>query len=116
MACTIEVYGVNFVFDKATLRPESEPVLKQVLALFTTIPGFAAEVAGHTNNIGTAAYNVRLSDACAATLRTWLIQHGVAASRVSSRGYGDTQPLVPNTSDENRFKNRRVEPRRTNCK
>ena len=115
-ACTIEVYGVNFDFDKATLRPESAPVLRQVLALFTTIPGFASEVAGHTDNIGTAAYNMRLSDARAAAVRNWLIQHGVAAPRVSSRGYGDTQPLVPNTSDENRFKNRRVELRRTNCK
>jgi outer membrane protein OmpA-like peptidoglycan-associated protein len=115
-ACTIEVYGVNFDFDKATLRPESEPVLREVLALFTTIPGFATEVAGHTDNVGTAAYNMRLSEARAAAVRNWLIQHAVAASRVSSRGYGDTQPLVPNTSDENRFKNRRVELRRTKCK
>jgi outer membrane protein OmpA-like peptidoglycan-associated protein len=115
-ACTIEVYGVNFDFDKSDLRADSEPVLRQVLALFTTIPGFAAEVAGHTDNIGTAAYNMRLSDARAAAVKTWLIRHGVAAAHVSSRGYGDTQPLVPNTSDENRFKNRRVELRRTNCK
>lgn len=114
-ACTIEVYGVNFDFDKSTLRPESEPVLKQVLALFTTIPGFAAEVGGHTDNVGTSAYNLRLSDARAAAVKTWLVKHGLAANRVTSRGYGDTQPLVPNTTDENRFKNRRVELKRTNC-
>ena len=114
-ACTIEVYGVNFDFDKSTLRPDSEPVLKQVLALFTTIPGFAAEVGGHTDNVGTSAYNLRLSDARAAAVKTWLVKHGLAANRVTSRGYGDTQPLVPNTTDENRFKNRRVELKRTNC-
>ena len=115
-ACTIEVYGVNFDFDKAILRPESEPVLKRVLALFTRTPGFSAEVSGHTDNIGTPAYNLRLSEARAEAVKAWLVAHGIAASRVTSRGYGDTVPLVPNTSDANRFKNRRVELRRTNCR
>ncbi|MDE2005154.1 MAG: OmpA family protein [Rhodospirillales bacterium] len=115
LACTIEVYGVNFDFDKSTLRPEAEPVLHQVLALFTSIPGFAAEVGGHTDNIGTEAYNMRLSQARAEAVRDWLIRHGVAAARIEARGYGDTRPLVPNTSDANRFKNRRVELRRRNC-
>ncbi len=115
-ACAIEVYGVNFDFNKATLRPESEPVLKQVLALFTATPSFAAEVSGHTDNIGTAEYNMKLSDARATAVKAWLVGHGVAATRVSSRGYGDTRPLVPNDTDANRFKNRRVELRRENCK
>ncbi len=114
-ACAIEVYGVNFDFNKAMLRPDSEPVLKQVQALFTGTPSFAAEVSGHTDNIGTPAYNLTLSDARAAAVKAWLVQHGVAATRVTSRGYGDTRPLVPNTTDANRFKNRRVELRRTNC-
>lgn len=115
-ACTIEVYGVNFDFNKADLRPDSEPILKQVLALFTGTPSFAAEVSGHTDNVGTPAYNLKLSDARAAAVKTWLVGHGVAASRVTSRGYGDTRPLVPNTTDANRFKNRRVELQRQNCK
>jgi outer membrane protein OmpA-like peptidoglycan-associated protein len=115
-ACTLEVYGVNFDFDKALLRLDSEPVLKQVLALFTGTPEFAAEVGGHTDNIGKPPYNLKLSDARAAAVKTWLVGHGVAAARVSSHGYGDTRPLVPNTTDENRFKNRRVELKRANCK
>jgi outer membrane protein OmpA-like peptidoglycan-associated protein/uncharacterized protein YegJ (DUF2314 family) len=115
-ACTIEVYGVNFDFNKATLRPESEPVLQAVLKLFTGTPSFSAEVSGHTDNIGTEDYNMKLSDARAAAVKTWLVQHGVAATRVSSRGYGDTRPLVPNDNDADRFKNRRVELRRENCK
>ncbi len=114
-ACTIEVYGVNFDFDKSVLRGDSEPTLKLVQGLFTTTPGFTAEVGGHTDNVGSSAYNLKLSDARAAAVKTWLVQHGVAASRVTSRGYGDTQPLVPNTTDENRLKNRRVELRRANC-
>ncbi len=115
-ACAIEVYGVNFDFDKAVLRPDSEPMLKQVLALFTRTPGFSAEVGGHTDNIGTPEYNVKLSEARAEAVKSWLVAHGVAPARVTARGYGDTRPLVPNTTDANRFKNRRVELRTANCR
>jgi len=90
-------------------------MLKQVLALFTSTPSFSAEVSGHTDNVGTPDYNLKLSDARAAAVKAWLVQQGVAAARLTSRGYGDTRPLVPNTTDENRFKNRRVELRRANC-
>jgi outer membrane protein OmpA-like peptidoglycan-associated protein len=115
-ACAIEVYGVNFDFDKSELRPDSEPMLKQVLALFTRTPGFSAEVGGHTDNVGKPDYNLKLSDARAATVKAWLMAHGVAPQRVTSHGYGDTRPLVPNTTDENRFKNRRVELRTAACR
>ncbi len=115
-ACTIEVYGVNFDFDKSTLRPDSEAVLRAVQQLFSAAPSFSAEVGGHTDNIGKADYNMKLSDARAAAVKTWLVAHGVAADRVTSRGYGATRPLVPNDTDANRFKNRRVELRRMNCK
>jgi outer membrane protein OmpA-like peptidoglycan-associated protein len=90
-------------------------MLRQILALFTSTPAFSAEVSGHTDNIGAPAYNLKLSDARAAAVKTWLVQQGVAPARITSRGYGDTRPLAPNTTDENRFKNRRVELRRANC-
>jgi outer membrane protein OmpA-like peptidoglycan-associated protein len=114
--CTLEIYGVNFDFNKASLRPDSEPVLNQVLALFTADPAYAAEVGGHTDNIGTESYNMKLSGARAAAVKTWLVAHGIAAGRITTQGYGDTRPLVPNTTDANRFKNRRVELKRQNCK
>jgi len=114
--CTIEVYGVNFDFDKSALRPDSEPVLRAVLQLFAATPSFRAEVGGHTDNIGMPDYNMKLSAARAAAVKAWLVAHSVASARVTSRGYGDTRPLVANDTDANRFKNRRVELRRMNCR
>ena len=61
-------------------------------------------------------YNLKLSEARAAAVKTWLLAHNVTADRVTSHGYGDTHPLVLNDTDADRFKNRRVELRRTNCR
>jgi outer membrane protein OmpA-like peptidoglycan-associated protein len=114
--CKLEIYGVNFDFNKATLRPESEPVLTQVQSLFAADPTYAGEIGGHTDNVGSEPYNLKLSGERAAAVKAWLVAHGVAATRLSTQGYGDTKPLVPNTTDENRFKNRRVELKKNNCK
>ena len=115
-SCVLEVYGINFDFDRATLRPDSEPVLNQVKALFAADSAYAAEIGGHTDNVGTRAYNTKLSADRAAAVKAWLAGQGVAAGRMTTAGYADTKPLVPNTTDENRFRNRRVELRRVNCK
>ena len=114
-ACTLEVYGVNFDFDKATLRPDSTPVLNQVLALFSNDAAYAAEIGGHTDNIGQRAYNRTLSSKRAEAVKIWLVNHGASGVRITTAGYGDSRPLVPNTTDENRFRNRRVELRRKAC-
>ncbi len=113
--CKLEIYGVNFDFDKATLKPDSEPVLKEVLAIFEAEPKYSGEIGGHTDNVGKHAYNVKLSGERAAAVKAWLVAHGVQAGRLRTAGYGDSRPLVPNTTDENRAKNRRVELKRDHC-
>jgi outer membrane protein OmpA-like peptidoglycan-associated protein len=91
-------------------------VLSQLLSLFTSDPSYAGEIGGHTDDVGKAAYNLTLSGARAEAVKTWLVAHGVAAARLTTHGYGDTVPLVPNTTDANRAKNRRVELKRNDCK
>jgi outer membrane protein OmpA-like peptidoglycan-associated protein len=115
-ACTLEIYGVNFDTDKSTLRPDADPVLEQVLALFKADPKMTAEISGHTDDRGAKDYNVKLSGERADVVKAWLVAHGIDATRMTAKGYGMTKPLVPNTSDENRAKNRRVELTKQNCK
>ncbi|MBS2032968.1 MAG: OmpA family protein [Deltaproteobacteria bacterium] len=115
-SCKAAVYGLNFDFNKATLRPDSEPTLQQVLRLLKDDPKLQVEIGGHTDNVGAHDYNMKLSDQRAAAVKEWLIAHGIAGVRLSSQGYGDTQPLVPNSSDMNRAQNRRVELKKPNCK
>jgi outer membrane protein OmpA-like peptidoglycan-associated protein len=114
--CTLTVYGINFDFDKDTLRPDSMPVLEQVRLLFANDAAYSAEVGGHTDNQGARDYNAKLSARRADAVKAWLVSKGIAAGRITTAGYGDTRPLVPNSSDANKAKNRRVELRRANCK
>lgn len=114
--CKLEIYGVNFDTDKSTLRPDSDPVLEQVLALFKSDPKLTADLSGHTDDTGKKDYNMKLSEDRANAVMAWLVSHGVDAGRLTAHGYGDTKPLVPNTNDANRQKNRRVELEKKNCK
>jgi outer membrane protein OmpA-like peptidoglycan-associated protein len=114
--CVLTVYGVNFDFDKDTLRPDSIPVLEQVRLLFANDATYSAEVGGHTDNQGARDYNMKLSGKRADAVKAWLVGKGIAAARITTAGYGDTRPIAPNTSDENKAKNRRVELRRAGCK
>ncbi len=107
--CHVALYGVLFDFNKSTLQPASDGVLTQVSALMAANPSLNVEVQGHTDNVGTDAYNQTLSEARARSVMAWLTQHGVAAGRLTARGYGMSRPIADNASDEGRMKNRRVE-------
>ena len=114
--CHLALTGVLFDFNKSTLKPESDPILQQVSAMMTQDQTLKLEVQGHTDAIGSDAYNQPLSEARARSVVAWLSQHGVSASRLWARGYGKTRPVASNATDEGRAQNRRVEIANMACK
>jgi outer membrane protein OmpA-like peptidoglycan-associated protein len=102
--------GILFAMGKADLQPESRPVLKEIATTLKQHPDLKVLIEGHTDNVGSAASNLTLSDARAAAVKTALVgDYGVDADRVSTKGLGDTKPAVPNTTAAGRAQNRRVE-------
>lgn len=101
----------NIFFDsgKWDLRPESMPEVQRLAELLRRNASISIELAGHTDDVGNDAANVTLSQNRVNSVMNALIELGIEASRLTAKGYGETAPTVPNTSDENRQKNRRVE-------
>jgi len=113
--CHVALYGIHFDFNKATLRPDSEPVLEKVLALVKERPDLKLEIEGHTDNVGGEDYNQKLSESRANAVIDWLRAKSVAAGRLTAHGYGMKMPIADNGSDEGRAKNRRVELKNPGC-
>ncbi len=101
--------GVNFELGKATLLPEARTVLDQVAASLVANPDVRVEVAGYTDNTGSKALNVRLSNDRAGAVRAYLIERGVSAGQLEAKGYGPASPVASNATKEGRAQNRRVE-------
>ncbi len=103
---------VRIQFDerKATIRPESTKLLSQVGDVLKSTPGLRLEIQGHTDTEGTPAENLRLSEQRAAAVKAYLVQKlGIAASRLTTAGFGDTKPIADTSTEQGRAKNRRVE-------
>lgn len=105
----VRLDNVHFAFDKADLLPGYEKELDKLVDLMTDFPFLRVEIEGHTDDQGSDAYNDKLSDARAKAVVDHLLKKKVSADRISWKGYGKRQPQVPNTSEENRALNRRVE-------
>jgi OOP family OmpA-OmpF porin len=105
----VAVYGINFDTGKATIKPESETVLGEILSLATQNPNLKLRIEGHTDNVGGSAANRKLSEDRAAAVRAWLVQKGVRAANLTSAGLGDGKPVADNGSEDGRARNRRVE-------
>jgi outer membrane protein OmpA-like peptidoglycan-associated protein len=114
-SCHVALYGVLFDFNKSTLQPESDPLLQKVADLLARDATLKLEVQGHTDNVGSDAYNQTLSEARARAVVDWLTKHGTAPGRLTAKGYGKTRPVADNNSDEGRAKNRRVEIANPGC-
>ncbi len=108
----VDLYGILFDTAQATLRPESEQTLEQVLALLQRRQELKLVIAGHTDSQGDTAYNASLSQRRAAAVLAWLVERGVAAGRLASEGHGESRPVASNATEEGRARNRRVEIRR----
>jgi outer membrane protein OmpA-like peptidoglycan-associated protein len=105
----VEIPNVNFETNSYTLDPASYEDLDRAVSLLKLNRDINVELSAHTDDKGSDAYNDKLSEQRAASVAAYIINKGVDKKRIVSKGYGKKQPLVPNTSDENRAKNRRVE-------
>lgn len=101
--------SITFASGSARLSGESAPFLAAILDIVQRCPDLAIEVGGHTDSVGAPDLNQRLSEARAAAVAAYLAQNGVAATRVSARGYGEARPAYPNDTPRNRALNRRIE-------
>jgi OOP family OmpA-OmpF porin len=104
----IQLPGVNFERNSDRLQPGADVVLREAAQTLMRNPTIKVEVAGHTDSVGEVDYNEGLSARRAATVRDFLISQGVSPARMTSRGYGEMQPVADNTTDEGKAANRRV--------
>ena len=100
---------INFDTGKSTIKPESGPIINQIVEMMKANPGLKVRVEGHTDNVGNAKSNKTLSDERAKAVVAALVAQGVDAKRLSAAGHGQDKPIADNKTEEGRAKNRRVE-------
>jgi outer membrane protein OmpA-like peptidoglycan-associated protein len=100
---------LKFEFNKADLRPEDRELLSRIAGILMTSHDYTISVNGHTDDVGSASYNQKLSERRAQVVRDYLVKAGMPAQILSVQGHGKTLPLVRGSSDAARAKNRRVE-------
>ena len=107
---SVAIYGIYFDTAKSDLKPESEPAVDEIAKLLTTNPTLKVYIVGHTDMVGDAAGNVKLSQARAQSVINALVtKHGIAAARLIAFGNGPYAPVASNKTDDGKAKNRRVE-------
>jgi OOP family OmpA-OmpF porin len=105
---------INFDLDKATLRPDAQPIIEEINKLLASDAGLKLSIEGHTDSTGKPDHNRELATSRARSVLGALVGLGVDASRLSSKGFGPDKPIADNATDEGRAKNRRVELVKTN--
>jgi len=109
LVMTLDSKSIRFDFDKATIKPEYRDILNRIAGIMMTLKGYTIAVYGYTDDIGTPAYNLQLSRRRAEAVRDFLVQTGIPATIMSTKGFGKADPRVPGDSEQARAANRRVE-------
>ncbi|MDN3582445.1 OmpA family protein [Mucilaginibacter flavus] len=105
----IITHGINFDIDKASIKPESMGTLNMIVSVLKDNPEIKFQVGGHTDNSGTPAHNLTLSQQRADAVKAQLVTMGIDAARLTTKGFGDTKPISDNVTIEGKANNRRVE-------
>ena len=106
----VAVYGIYFDFDKAEIKPESDPALKEIVKLLQKNATLKLYVVGHTDNVGELNYNMKLSRRRAdAVVKKLVSDYGISANRLQSHGVGPLAPISTNKTEEGQALNRRLE-------
>jgi OOP family OmpA-OmpF porin len=105
----VELRGPHFDFDKATLKPEGKRKVDDGIKMMKENPSLRVSVEGHTDSIGSDAYNQRLSERRANAVRDYMVDQGISSSRITTKGWGESKPAASNKTEEGRAQNRRVE-------
>jgi OOP family OmpA-OmpF porin len=100
---------VLFDFDKSNVKPEAATILDRLVVFMNENKDKKAELSGHTDNVGTEAYNQKLSERRVNSVREYVVKKGVDSSRISGQGFGESKPIAENKTAQGRAKNRRVE-------
>lgn len=101
--------GITFAYDRADVQPQFQPTLNDVASVLSQYPKTYIDVLGHTDSDGSDAYNQTLSERRAQAVASYLVNRGVQSARIATRGYGETQPIASNATEEGKASNRRVE-------
>jgi outer membrane protein OmpA-like peptidoglycan-associated protein len=109
LVMTLDSKSIRFDFDKATIKPEYRDILNRIAGIMMTLKGYAIAVYGYTDDVGTQSYNLQLSQRRAQAVRDFLVQTGISATIMSTKGFGKADPRVPGDSEQARAANRRVE-------
>ncbi len=98
-----------FDFDKSVLKPETTQILDRLVVFMNENKDKGANLAGHTDSVGSEAYNQGLSERRVNSVKDYVVRKGVDSGRVSGQGFGESKPIAENKTAEGRTKNRRVE-------
>jgi OOP family OmpA-OmpF porin len=105
----VTLHGPQFDFDKATLKLEGKRMVDEAVKVMKDQPTLRVSVEGHTDSVGSDAYNKKLSERRAKAVRDYMVSQGIDASRITTHGFGESKPVASNETAEGRAENRRVE-------